>query len=162
MKSFSTDKFSYLNYTDMDDAMSRQVWECRNLPEIRRYMVNHEIIPFEAHCQFVDNLRRDDNKLYCSVLLGGAFIGSINLHFEDSENAERGIYLIPTYQGKGLSKEICKDFYKYIRDKLKIRFITTKVLKDNVSSNALEGSLGAVKTGEDDRFFYYRCDMTIF
>lgn len=71
MKSFSTDKFTYINYTDMDEAMSRQVWECRNLPEIRKYMVNQETIPFESHRKFVNNLESSDNTLYYNVLSGG-------------------------------------------------------------------------------------------
>lgn len=159
MKSFTTDKFTYIDYTEMDDAMSRKVWECRNLPEIRKYMVNQIIIPFESHCIFVKKLRHNDNVLYYNVLSGGVIVGSINLHFNESDSAERGIYLDPSYQGKGLSKQICKDFYKHFRDNHGLRFITTKVLKDNVSSNALERSLGAEQVSEDDRFFYYKCDL---
>lgn len=90
----------------------------------------------------------------------GVFVGSINLHFDDSSTAERGIYLNPVYQGKGLSKHICKDFYKYFRDNHGLRFITTKVLKNNVSSNSLERSLGAERVKEDDKFFYYKCDLS--
>lgn len=91
---------------------------------------------------------------------GGVFIGSINLHFNDAITAERGIYINPAFQGKGLSKQICKDFYIHFRDNHGLHFITTKVLKDNVSSNALERSLGAEKVKEDDRFFYYKCDLS--
>ncbi len=91
---------------------------------------------------------------------GGVFVGSINLHFDDAQSAERGIFLNPVYQGKGLSKQICKDFYKYFRDNHGLRFITTKVLKENLRSNALEHSLGAVKIAEDDEFLYYHCDLS--
>lgn len=78
MKSFSTDKFTYQNYTDMDDAMSRQVWECRNLPEIRKYMVNQDIIPFDAHCRFVENLQYKNNVLYFNILSkkGGGYLSA--------------------------------------------------------------------------------------
>lgn len=161
MRSFTTDIFKYIDYTEMDEDMSRLVWECRNLPEIRKYMVNQDIIPFDSHCKFVNNLQCKDNILYYSVLnRGGVFVGSINLHFDDAQSAERGIYLNPAHQGQGLSKQICKDCYKYFRDNHGLRFITTKVLKENISSNALERSLGAVKVAEDERFFYYRCDLS--
>lgn len=145
----------------MDDAMSRQMWECRNLPEIRKYMVNKETIPFSSHRKFIQNLQRDGNRLYYGVLSQAeGFVGSLNLHLKDSQSAERGIYLNPAFHGKGLSTQICKDFYKYFRDNHGLRLITTKVLKDNVSSNALERSLGALKIAEDDEFFYYQCDLS--
>jgi len=102
-------------------------------------------------------------KIRCCIIAyyrGGVFVGSINLHFEDAQSAERGIYLNPAHQGKGLSKQICKDFYKYFRDNHGLSFITTKVLKENISSNELERSLGAVKVAEDERFFYYRYDLS--
>ncbi len=159
MKSFSTDRFTYIDYTEMGDVLSRQIWECRNLPEIRKYMVNKDIIPFDSHCKFVKSLQSDRNTLYYCVLSNGVFVGSLNLHFNDSQSAERGIYLNPAFQGEGLSKLICKDFYTYFRDNHGVRLITTKVLKDNVSSNALEYSLGAIKTDEDDMFYYYKCDL---
>lgn len=159
MKSFSTDRFTYIDYTKMDEDMSRQVWECRNLPEIRKYMVNQDFIPFDSHCKFVKSLQNNHNTRYYCVLSRWRFVGSLNLHFKDSRSAERGIYLNPAFQGKGLSKQICKDFYTYFRNNHGLRFITTKVLKDNVSSNALERSLGAIKTAEDDMFYYYKCDL---
>lgn len=160
MKSFSTDRFTYIDYTEMDDVLSRQIWECRNLPEIRKYMVNQDIIPFDSHCKFVKSLQNNHNTLYYSVLSRGGFVGSLNLHFDDAESAERGIFLNPLYQGKGFSKQICKDFYKYFRDNHGLRFIITKVLKENLRSNALEHSLGAVRIAEDDVFFYYQCDLS--
>lgn len=160
MGSFSTENFTFLDFKEMDENMSLKVWECRNRPEIRKYMVNQDIIPFESHCKFVNNLQYVDNTLYYIVLSGTVFVGSINLHFGNSSTAERGIYLNPVYQGKGLSKQICKDFYKYFRDYQGLRFITTKVLKDNVSSNALERSIGAKLMKEDDKFFYYTCDLS--
>lgn len=156
MKSFATDKFTYLDYTEMDSEMSRLVWECRNLPEIRQYMVNAAWIPLQSHLAFVEGLKSRGDALYFVVLLEGEFVGAINLHFERPDTAERGIYLHPRHQGKGLATAICRDFYAYCKRHCGLCFITTRVQKSNAASNALEAALGAAKTSEDTEYNFYR------
>lgn len=160
MKSFRTPSFDIISFTDMDSTISRKVWECRNLPEIRKWMTNDKPISYESHQNFVHQLNSVDNRLYFCVLQGGVLLGSINFHFENTIVAERGIYLNPEYIGKGLAKKICKELYSYFRDKKGLRQIKTKVKKENVSSNALEASLGAELIDEDDDYFYYVLDLT--
>lgn len=159
MKSLHTENFEFVDFTEMSEALSLMVWKCRNLDEIRMYMVKTDYIPFESHKRFVENLKCKDDVSYFVVLKDSEFIGSVNIHVENSNSAERGIYLNPKYQGKGLSKLICLEFYRYLYDNCGINSIMTKVLKDNKSSNALEHSLGAVLEHEDSRFYYYQKDL---
>lgn len=94
--------------------------------------------------------------------MGGGFIGSINIHFEeDSNSAERGLYIHPDYWGKGLAKKICKEAYRYLRDNIGLKHITTKVLKENINSNSLENALGAKLVNKDDIFNYYDCQLSL-
>lgn len=89
-------------------------------------------------------------------------MGSVNIHFEEKSNsAERGLYIHPFYWGKGLAKKICKELYIYLRDNIGLTHVTTKVLKENISSNCLEHSLNAKLVKEDDVFYYYDCQLTI-
>lgn len=159
MGSFKTENFTFIDFTEMDESMSRQVWECRNLPEIRKWMVNPECIQYEDHLRFVDGLKSKCNVKYYAVLQNGEFIGSVNIHIENDGSAERGIYIHPEYWGKGMAKKICRDFYSCLRRNVGINAITTKVLRENVGSNALERSLGASKISEDGRLCYYHCDI---
>lgn len=71
MRSFSTDNFQFVDFREMDEAMSRKVWECRNLPEIRKYMVNHDFITWDSHRSFINLLKSMYKQLYFSVLMGG-------------------------------------------------------------------------------------------
>lgn len=155
MGSFSTENFKFVDFTEMDETMSRQVWGCRNLPEIRKWMVNKAPIPYDSHVKFVDSLRRSSDSIYFCIFQEDSFIGSVNIHIEDDYRAERGIYIHPDYWGKGLAKKVCGEFYPYVTKELGIREITTKVLKENAGSNGLEHSLGAIKISEDERFFHY-------
>ena len=159
MGSFETDNLTFLDYREMDEDMSVKVWECRNLPEIRKWMVNQDIIPYENHLRFIKGLKEKKNVSYYVVLWNGEFIGSVNIHIEGKGIAERGIYVHPDYWGKGIAKKICGALYAYLHKNKGISTIITKVLKGNVSSNSLERSLGASEMSEDDRFVYYACDI---
>lgn len=159
MGSFKTENFTFIDFTEMDEGMSKQVWECRNLPSIRKWMVSPEFIPYDSHVEFIESLKHKADALYFSILHEREFIGSLNIHMRIDGEAERGIYIHPNFWGKKLAKRICSEFYTYIRDNLGIKHITTKVLKGNLSSNSLESSLRANRIGEDDRFYYYRCEL---
>lgn len=71
MRSFTTDNFIFIDFTEMDDSMSQKVWECRNRPEIRKWMVNKEPISFESHQKFLNTLKNTNKSLYYSILWGG-------------------------------------------------------------------------------------------
>lgn len=160
MNNFSTENFTFIDFREMDETMSRKVWECRNFPEIRKWMVNTELIPYDSHAKFVESLKYKTDTLYFSVLHEGKFIGSVNIHIGFDGEAERGIYIHPDFWGRKYAKRICSEFYQYVKTQLGIKNIITKVLKGNISSNSLEKSLHAKKVGEDDAFFYYRCSLS--
>lgn len=162
MSSFKTQNFTFIDFKEMDEDMSKQVWKCRNLPEIRKWMVNPEFIPYDSHARFVESLKHKTDALYFSVLHEGNFIGSVNIHMNGSGEAERGIYIHPDYWGNKYAKKICSEFYSYARKSFAITHITTKVLKENIGSNSLESSLNAVMVAENDRFYYYRCELDMY
>lgn len=159
MKSFITNNFQFVDYTEMDEVLCRKVWECRNLPEIRSNMSNPDPISLADHLMFIRNLMTACNKYYYSVLWKGSFIGSVNIHFLDDETVERGIYLDPQFWGKGLSKLISKEFYEYLHNQRSVNKVRTRVFKSNGPSNALQLSIGAKNVSSDDEYNYYELDL---
>lgn len=158
MKSFETDNFIFVDFTEMDEAMSAKVWECRNHPLVRKNMVNSNLITLEEHNNFLNYLKNNDNKKYYYVTgkkEGGNFIGSINIIYESQNTVERGIYLHPDYFGRGISKKLTIEFYNYLHSNLGISTIKTKVKKNNIPSNKLDKSLGAEIIGEDEEYLYW-------
>lgn len=164
MASFTTESFVFIDFTEMDEETSRQVFECRNLPEIREFMDNSNPLVWENHVDFINKLAQNCKKAYFAIYAKSTnkFIGSVNLHFEGSDSATRGIYLHPDCQGKGLSKKISREFYKYCRDIMGLHYINTKVFRNNEASNALQCTLGASRIGEDNAYFYYILDLGKF
>lgn len=159
MKSFRTDNFQFIDFTEMDEELSHKVWECRNHPDIRANMSNRDPIRFADHLNFVSQLTHSHNTLYYCVLLGRVFIGSVNIHFLDKETVERGIYIAPQFWGQGLSKLISKEFYQYIHNNRGVNIIKTRVYKSNGPSNALQYSIGARLIATDDEYNYYQLDL---
>lgn len=159
MRSFSTEKFRFIDFTEMNGALTRKVWECRNLPEIRKWMVNPDPIAYEDHIRFIDGLKNKNNVRYYVVLYNDALIGSVNIHIENDGVAERGIYIHPHHWGKGFAKTICRYLYSYIHRNMGINTVTTKVMKDNLGSNSLECSLGASESSREGNLIYYSCDI---
>lgn len=88
--------YTLINYVAMTPELSRQVWVARNhavdpLPHGQRRRD-----PLADHERFVASLGSRDDVGYYAVMHGGEFIGSVNLHYSESGEVERGIYLHPT------------------------------------------------------------------
>lgn len=149
----------FIDYTEMNSEMSKRVLECRNLPEIRKWMVDTVPISLDNHTKFLKNLRNTQGKFYYCIIFNDKFIGSINIIKETDDTVERGIYIHPDFWGKKLSVQICKQFYSYIAMNMGIKSIITKVLKNNHSSNALEKALGTHQIAEDEWFYYYKYNI---
>lgn len=133
------------------------IWEIRNHPEIRKCMTYPEPIELADHRHFVKSLsEREDVRYYLVKDEGGNIIGSVNISHITLDTVERGIYIIPEYQGKGHAKRLSVEFYDYIHREFSINTVITKVLKENKPSNALQNSLGAEPTdGELAGYNYY-------
>ena len=159
MKSFRTLNFSFIDFTEMDENLSREVWKCRNMTEIRKFMTDSNPICYESHNYFVKSLDSQDKVCYYCVLMNEQFIGSVNIHFINSQTVERGIYIHPMFWGKGLSKLISSEFYSYLYFHKGIKTIVTKVMKNNKASNSLQYSLGGKLLKEDDIYYYYELKL---
>ncbi|MDE6490112.1 MAG: GNAT family N-acetyltransferase [Muribaculaceae bacterium] len=135
--------YTLVDYASMPPTLSRQVWEARNMPQIRCRMVNDPEIPWEDHERFVASLKGRSDAVYYAVLRDGEFIGSVNLHYSPSGEVERGIYLHPGHIGQGHSTSMLRPLYDKLRRE-GIHAVITRVKTDNLASNLLERRLGAV------------------
>ncbi len=144
-----------VNYVDMTIAESRQVWETRNLPQIREWMRNKDRFSFESHCAFVESLRSAKDKLYYAFFIGSQLVGSYDfIHIVDGKSAECGIFLHPAWQGKGLSLVI-ESIMESLIKKRGICRITSDVYKNNIKSNLFLGGGSYRILSQDDEFIYF-------
>lgn len=158
--SFTTDSFEFLDYTEICEDLSLKIFETRNNPEIRRFLTNPNIIEFADHKEFISQLKsHQDTQSYYAVLLDSNYCGSVNLKRINKDTIERGIFIHPDFQNRGLAKKISIEFYSYLFERKGIKYVKTSVMKDNIPSLALQTSLGAKLLVSDERYNYFILDL---
>lgn len=151
---FKALKLRIVNYTEMTLDESRKVWRVRNLPEIRKCMTQPEAFTFEAHQRFVESLRDNTTKLYYGIFLGENLVGSYDfVGIKDGESAEHGLYINPSFNGKGYGTIIESVMDGYIRER-GVHRILAEVLKNNPQSYHYHLKVGYKLYREDEKYYY--------
>ena len=155
---FETEHFRFVNYTKLSIADSRKIWNARNNPEIGKYMVNTDFIPWENHLAFIQCLRSCSDRVYYGVyvLNNNIMIGSqgINPIIGDG-SGESGLYIFPGAQGKGHGKLMKMEFIQYLFEHCLLNVVTEKVKIENVRNQQLNLRLGFKQVGTDSEFVYF-------
>lgn len=147
--------YRFVNYVNLSEHEKALVWSMRNLPEIRKWMTHSELINWDSHVQFLNSLSKRVDLCHYLVYYCTHVVGAVNYTLLGDGVVERGIYINPTCQGKGHAKNILNIFYSYLKEKLNICVVKTRVLKENLASIALEESIGAQLVDQDAEYFYF-------
>lgn len=147
-----------VNYTELTEEESRQVWRTRNLPEIRQWMFNPDPFSWEEHSRFVASLAQRPDKLYMAFFDGEQLTASYDLIDIHDTQAECGLYLHPDYEGKGLASMVEERMEEIAREK-GIKTLTSQVLNDNAASLAFCKRNGYSVVNQDERVTYYKKEL---
>ena len=146
--------YDIINYIDCNRRQNLEILRLRNLDDVRKWMVNPELISEENHFKFVESLKTNPDRLYYAVYKEGLLVGTYNLTKEKDGIWERGIIANPVTQGKGDTKrwesQILADLPKY-----GIKALTAKVKQDNPRSIKYHEKLGYREQSRDDEYIYY-------
>lgn len=164
---FTTQHFHFVSYSLLTVQESYAVWEARNNPDVRRWMINTSPISWSDHQQFMKDLSSRSDRAYYAVFsdLEGVLkiIGTQNLNpLNKNIEGESGLFIFPEYQGKGLGRLMKREFIDYLFKNNILQQITEKVKKDNLRNSQLNKSLGFQLTGEDESFYYFTLNRTEF
>ena len=143
-----------VNYTELTEDESRQVWQTRNLPEIRKWMFNPEPFSWEEHSRFVASLEQRPDKLYMAFFDGEQLVASYDLIDIHDGHAECGLYLHPDYEGKGIASMIEERMEEIALSK-DIHVLRSQVLYSNVASLAFYKRNGYRVQTKDERVTYF-------
>lgn len=89
---------NFVNYTELNDTESQNILDIRNSEEIRKWMLNDDIISIESHNNFINNLKKDETKQYFAIYKNEILIGSTSLcKIIRNESAESGFFSNPKY-----------------------------------------------------------------
>lgn len=152
-QSFTANNFRFINFVELSEDKHKQIWQVRTSLEVRKYMFDKEIFPFQNHLNFVEKLKTDATKLYYAIYDdSNSFVGSISLHpinYNDKV-ADWGIYINPQYQGKGVGVELANLFFDYVFSLKVLDKITAVVLDFNSKSIKFHERVGFKRDKEID------------
>lgn len=152
---FESAGFLFRNYTTLSGEENETVLCGRNDPDVRKEMINEEIISPENHARFITTLSGRLDKAYYACYKEGKFIGTVNIELTAPQEAERGVWMAAEARGKGMAAPLMKAFYTYLYHNKGIQKIITRVKISNAASNALERKLGATLMREADGYNFY-------
>ncbi len=150
----STTMYDIINYVDCTHEQNLEILNLRNLDDVRKWMVNPEIIPEENHFNFVENLRNNPNRLYYAVYRDGLLVGTYNLTKEEEGVWERGIIANPVTQGKGETAKWERQILANLPGH-GINAVTAKVKQNNPRSIRYHEKLGYQEQSRDKEYIYY-------
>ena len=82
------DLYTFTNFTELNECEINLVHKERNNLDVRGKMFDDKIIPMQEHLKFLENLKKDNTKIFILVklgqsvtthCLGGVLIASCNL-----------------------------------------------------------------------------------
>lgn len=144
-----------VNYISLTESESRQVWQTRNLPEIRQWMFNTEPFTWEEHSIFVASLKQRNDRLYIAFFCADQLVASYDMIDIHDGNAECGLYLHPDYEGKGIASMIEEIMEENAR-LASIHTITSQVLKKNEASLRFLMRNGFKESKRNDNVIFFQ------
>ena len=156
--SFIIDDYTFKSYVDCSKEELLLILHWRNDDNIRIWMDNDRPITEFDHLNFVKGLRNDSGKIYFAVFKDNVYIASIYVTDITKDSGERGIYVLPSYQGKGTSQNIEKAFIKKIREK-GFQFFIAKVKIENIRSIKYHIKMGYKEIFRDKSYIHYKLDF---
>ncbi len=143
-----------VNYSELTEEESRQVWQTRNLPQIRQWMFNPNPFSWEEHSRYISGLAVRQDKLYMAFFDGEQLMASYDLIDIHDGQAECGLYLHPKYERKGIASMIEERMEILARQK-GISKLISQVLNINKSSLVFLKRNGFRVTKHDEKVTYF-------
>lgn len=158
LESFETESFKFKNYIECSIEEHFKILETRNNIGIRMWMANNQPISEFDHINFVQSLKRKLDRVYFAVFHNNQYIASIYMTDIEGECGERGIYVAPSYQGKGMTQNIEFDFLNYLRHR-GFKYVLAKVKVDNKRSIHYHIKMGYKEETRDNEYIYYKLEI---
>ncbi len=134
--------YENINFIDLNEKQIRLVLSWRNNPVIKKWMFTKDDISFEAHLDFIESLKTNNQKDYFLVKQKDEYLGVIDLN-----GSFLGIYANP--DKKKVGDILLNEIIKFAFETKKIKCLKAEVYKINSSATKLYNRFG-FKTKNDD------------
>lgn len=146
---YSLDEYSYRNFTVLSHEELVKIWEWRNHPLVRQWMMNPNEIKLEEHLNYVENLKKREDAYYWLIYRKEQPIGVLNVTGVDHQNCigEPGFYLSPEILDKGEGILLLYNYKHFLFDILHFETLTGHNLFENTRAFQLSLFFGAEVNG---------------
>ena len=154
--------YTFKSFTSLSEEEITLVWEWRNHIEIRQWMYNDNIIPWEDHIRFVQNLEQNSTKKYWLVQRRNKNVGVMSIIDIKENEGEWGYYIAPHLHEMNFGVEFYYYSLQYLFEEEKMSKLYGYALVKNKGANSLNDLFGFDKIqttkiiGDDQLELYYR------
>lgn len=163
-KIYTIGDYTFTNYINLSDDLIRQVLEWRNHEEVRRWMYNTDIIPYESHINYVQSLHAREDAYYWLVSYKSEKVGAVYLTSVDiiKSTGELGYYMRPDYIDTGDGFFFVYNMFAFAIDCLRIKLLYGAVNENNRMAYLIDSFVGCEITGmkKIGEYQYYELYMT--
>ncbi len=149
--------YKFINFTELNEFEINLVYKERTDIEVRVKMFDNKLIPFQEHISFLENLKKDNTKIFLLVKRANLYIGVYSLVKIDDGNAQGGFYLFKEAREKNLVIDFLYNTITYIFNNYLVTNISGYALKDNKAANRINKFLGFrdSKPSKSNELYYY-------
>ena len=151
------DLYTFTNFTELNEYEISLVHKERNELEVRVKMFDDKIIPMQEHLNFLENLKKDNTKIFILVKRANLYIGVYSLVKIEDGNAQGGFYLFKEAREKNLIIDFLYQTITYIFNYFSITNINGYALKDNKAANRINKFFGfrdAIPSKSNELYYY--------
>jgi len=152
-KDFVGDDLFFKNYIHLTLPEAEQVLSCRNDEKVRKWMSDDHIITLDEHLEYIEKLKRSNDRSYWAVFQHNLFIGGVSLVNIKDNSACTGIFLNPEFINSGQGLKISFYFNEHIYYDLGIMSTVGEVHKCNHHAIRLNKYIG-VRFVENEGLFF--------
>jgi UDP-4-amino-4,6-dideoxy-N-acetyl-beta-L-altrosamine N-acetyltransferase len=149
--------YKFINFTELNEFEINLVHKERNNLEIRVKMFDNKLIPIQEHLTFLENLKKDNTKIFFLVKRANLYIGVYSLVKIGDGNAQGGFYLFKEAREKNLVIDFLYNTITYIFNNYLITNINGYALKDNKAANRINKFLGfrdSIPSKSNELYYY--------
>lgn len=149
--------YTFTNFTELNEYEINLVHRERNDLDVRVKMFDDKIIPLQEHLKFLENLKKDNTKIFILVKRANLYIGVYSLIKIEDGNAQGGFYLFKEAREKNLIIDFLYQTITYIFNNFSITNINGYALKNNKAANRINKFLGfrdAIPSKSNELYYY--------
>ena len=149
--------YTFTNFTELNEYEINLVHRERNDLDVRVKMFDDKIIPLQEHLKFLENLKKDNTKIFILVKRANLYIGVYSLIKIEDGNAQGGFYLFKEAREKNLIIDFLYQTITYIFNNFSITSINGYALKNNKAANRINKFLGfrdAIPSKSNELYYY--------